>query len=151
MVNITAKKLTLFHKRIIKERVRVTSKHDTYTNNVISMYVVGTKPSVHSFIRRTRVQPSPWSNSITCNSSPSFIGILPSLEAVKREKDVVKTLNVITRKRKTNLQRDTELDTCLVAAVVLDRRNYRRWFVRLHFPVRIRVEMCVTCLSHFRD
>lgn len=90
------------------------------------MYVVGTKPSVHSFIRRTRVQPSPWSNSITCNSSPSFIGILPSLEAVEREKEVVKRWNVIMGKRKTNLQRDTELDTCLVAAVVLDRRNYRR-------------------------
>lgn len=51
-----------------------------------SMYDVGTNPSIGCDMRRTRVQPSPWSNSIMYSSSPSYIGIDPSLVAANRSR-----------------------------------------------------------------
>lgn len=87
-IRVRGRVIDLFKGRLAKDdgstRSRRAGSYAYVVSPSISMYVVGTKPSSHSPSvrwRRTRVQPSPWSCSITCSSSFSFIGMLPSLLA----------------------------------------------------------------------
>lgn len=122
---------------------------------------MGTKPSSQPFVlfmRRTRVQPSPWSISITCNSSPSFIGMLPSLVAIRAKKKSMVILFVIKEGIRifffTHLRMDIKLDmfpTVVGVPFLFQSRHLHPLHFHVHFLDPSRAVRCVMCPIHFQD
>lgn len=125
-----------------------------YAYNVQSIYEVGTNPSSKSFILLTLVHPSPWSTSIRYNSSPSYIGIDPSLVA-KNKKKIFNTPLLIFKKFNyfhcPYLQMDIKPYTFLTDLKLHRHKHRSRYFAPPCCLDRNQADSCETSPGRIQD